>query len=107
MRSRKKISGTAERPRIAVFASGKHIYSQFINDDSAKTLLSVSTVEEKFKTSGAKSTTVEGAKVLGKIAAECAVAIGISAVVFDRCGLQYHGKIKAFADAAREGGLKF
>jgi large subunit ribosomal protein L18 len=106
MRSRQKISGTAERPRLAVFFSQKHIHSQLVDDDVGKTLVSVSTCEKEIKNLGVKQN-VEGAKKIGKIAAERAIAKGIAAVVFDRGGFKYHGKVKAFADAARESGLKF
>ncbi|HOK05327.1 MAG TPA: 50S ribosomal protein L18 [Victivallales bacterium] len=105
-RIRKKISGTAERPRLSVFFSGKHIYSQLIDDESGKTLLFVSSVGKANAQLSVKSN-LDGAKKIGKITGEKAVSAGINTVVFDRGGFKYHGKIKAFADAAREAGLKF
>jgi large subunit ribosomal protein L18 len=106
LRSRKKIHGTASRPRLAVFTSAKHIYSQIIDDDAGRTLVSVSSAGKKNPVPGVKAH-VEGAKKLGKLAGEKAVAAGVNTVVFDKGGFRYHGKIKAFADAAREAGLKF
>ncbi len=106
MRLRKILSGTAQRPRLAVNLSSKHIYAQFIDDDSGKTLASVSSVAEEFRKMSAK-TNLDGAKHLGKLAAEKAVAAGIKSIVFDRGGYKYHGRVKAFADAARSGGLQF
>jgi large subunit ribosomal protein L18 len=108
-RIRKKVSGTSERPRMAVCFTAQNIHVQFIDDVAGKTLAAASTVT-KVTTKGAKrelGANVAGATKLGKIAAEAAKAKGISAVVFDRGGTRYHGKIKALADAAREAGLKF
>lgn len=107
-RIRKKVSGTSERPRMAVCFSAQNIHVQFIDDIAGKTLAAASTVG-KGKVTGKRelSANVAGATKLGKIAAEAAKAKGISAVVFDRGGTRYHGKIKALADAAREAGLKF
>lgn len=105
-RIRKKIYGTAERPRLAVFISAKHIYSQLINDELGKTILSTSSAGKENEALGIKSN-IDGAKKLGKLTGEKAISAGINSVVFDRCGFKYHGKIKAFADAAREAGLKF
>ena len=102
-RIRKKISGTAERPRLAVFRSNKHIYVQLIDDLNGKTLASAST---KDATIGAANT-VEGAAKIGATVAERAVAAGVSSVVFDRGGFKFHGKVKALADGAREKGLQF
>ena len=102
-RIRKKVNGTVERPRLAVYFSNKHIYAQCIDDIRGHTLASVSSVA---KNSEAKANS-EGAAVLGKAIAEKAVAVGIETVVFDRAGRRYHGCIKTFAEAAREGGLKF
>ena len=102
-RIRKKISGTAERPRLAVFRSNKHIYVQVIDDLSGTTLASAST---KDATLGAANT-VEGAAKIGATVAERAVAAGVSSVVFDRGGFKFHGKVKALADGAREKGLQF
>lgn len=106
MRLRKKIMGTAERPRLAVFKSLKHIYVQLIDDDKGCTLASTSTMDPLFKQSGGGAN-VGGAAVLGKIAAEKAKAVGVTRVVFDRGGFPFHGKIKALADAARANGLNF
>lgn len=108
-RIRKTVSGTAERPRMAVCFTAQNIHVQFIDDVVGKTLAAASTVT-KGVAKGAKremGANVSGATKLGKIAAEAAKAKGISAVVFDRGGNRYHGKVKALADAAREAGLKF
>lgn len=102
-RIRKKLSGTAERPRLAVFRSIKHIYAQVIDDRSGTTLVSASTAEKGAPNGG----NVAGASAIGKLVAERAKEKGISAVVFDRGGFLYHGRVKALADAARESGLKF
>lgn len=105
-RARRKVSGTAARPRLSVFRSLKNISVQIIDDLSGKTLLSVSTLGEDF----AKDTyggNVKAAAAIGKLAAEKAKAAGINEVVFDRGGRQYHGRVKALAEAAREAGLKF
>lgn len=101
-RVRAKISGTAERPRLAVFKSLKSIYVQVINDDAGKTLASAKLTE----IAKAKNT-VDGAKEVGKLVAKKCKEAKIENVVFDRAGYQYHGKIKALADGAREGGLQF
>ena len=101
---RVKLSGTADRPRLSVFRSNKAIYAQLIDDVAGHTLAAASSVELK---SEAEGNTVETAKKVGQRLAEKAVAKNISAVVFDRNGYLYHGKVKALADAAREGGLKF
>ena len=105
-RLRNRIKGSPERPRLCVFRSAKHIYAQIIDDDKGHTLVGVSTLSSDLKDE--KSTNnVAAAKVLGKVLAEKAVAQGIKKVIFDRNGNLYHGKIKAFADAARENGLEF
>ena len=104
-RTRYKISSTAIRPRLSVFRSGKHIYAQVIDDRQAVTLASASTAE---KESGvAKGYNIEAAGTVGKKIAERSLAAGIRQVVFDRGGYIYHGRIKALAEAAREGGLEF
>ena len=103
-RVRKKVRGTAERPRLAVFRSNKHISAQIIDDRSGRTLAAASTHEADLKTSGGN---VDAATKVGTRLAERAKAAGIEAVVFDRGGNLYHGRIKALADAAREGGLEF
>lgn len=104
-RIRKVVSGTAERPRLNVFRSNKQIYAQLIDDMSGKTLMAVSSLNKDFV--GAEGTKIEIAAKIGKAIAEKAIAAGISAVVFDRNGYLYHGRVKQLADAAREGGLKF
>jgi large subunit ribosomal protein L18 len=106
LRIRKKISGTAERPRVAVFRSNKQIYAQVIDDNNGVTLLSVSSREKEMAAqTGIKKT--EQAKLVGKSLAEKCKEKGIENVVFDRSGYKYHGRVKSLADAAREGGLKF
>lgn len=102
-RIRKKVSGTAARPRLAVFRSLKHIYAQVIDDRTGTTLVSASTTEKGSPNGG----NVAGAAVVGKLIAERAKEKGIGAVVFDRGGFLYHGRVKALADAAREAGLQF
>lgn len=104
MRIRKKISGTSNRPRLTVFRSNKEIYAQLIDDEKGVTLVSASTMEKNFERKGTKT---ERAISVGKSVAERAKAIGIEAVVFDRNGYLYHGRVKSLADSARENGLKF
>ena len=101
---RKKVEGTSERPRMSVFRSNKEIYVQFIDDVAGKTIASTSSSDKGFDVKGSK---VELATAVGKKAAEVASAAGISQVVFDRNGYLYHGRVKALAEGAREGGLKF
>ena len=103
-RIRDKITGTAERPRLAVFKSLKHIYAQVIDDASGKTIASASSRD---KDSSAKGANTAAAKALGALIAKKAKDKGITRVVFDRGGYLYHGNIKALADAARENGLEF
>jgi large subunit ribosomal protein L18 len=103
-RLRQKVKGSAERPRMSVCLTGQHIYVQFIDDTTGRTLAEASTVMPDAK--GTKST-VAGAKKVGALAAQKAKAKNISAVVFDRGGFKFHGRIKALAEAAREAGLKF
>jgi len=102
-RIRKKVRGTGERPRLAVFRSLNHIYAQVIDDQSGKTLATASTTEKALgvKTSG----NIEAAKAVGKTIAERAQQAGVSSVVFDRGGYVYHGRVKALLDATREAGL--
>ena len=100
---RKGVFGSAEKPRLSVYRSSKHIYAQLINDFEGKTLCSASTVQAKAENGG----NVEAAKEVGAKIAEAAKAAGIETVAFDRNGFKYHGRVKALADAAREGGLKF
>lgn len=103
-RVRSKIYGSAERPRLCVFRSLKHIYAQIINDKEAKTLVSASSLEKNFKNYGGNKL---AAREIGKIISERAIEAGISEVVFDRGGYIYHGRIKELAESARENGLKF
>jgi len=103
-RIRRKVSGTAARPRLAVHYSNQHIYAQVIDDVAGKTLISASTLDKSFEKA---SSNIESAQKVGQLLAERAKGSNISAVVFDRGGHLYHGKIKALADAARDGGLQF
>ena len=103
-RIRRKISGTPERPRLAVFRSLKHIYAQVIDDAAGRTLAAASSSEKGATLGGGN---VAGAKEVGRLVAERAKEKGITSVVFDRGGYQYHGRVKALADAAREAGLEF
>jgi len=106
-RVRRKISGTAERPRLNVFRSSRHIYAQIIDDTVGNTLVAVSTLDAEVAGNATGKTKKEQAAVVGKTIAERASAAGIDEVVFDRGGYLYHGRVKSLADAAREGGLKF
>ena len=105
-RVRKKISGTADRPRFCVSITANHIYCQFIDDVAGKTLAQTSSLSAAFKSANARPN-MEGAALLGKLAAEAAKAANVTEVVFDRSGYKYHGRVKAIAEAARENGLKF
>ena len=105
-RIRKKVTGTAERPRMSVTFTGQHIYVQFVDDNQGATIAAAST-RAKQADGSQLSANVKSATLVGKAAAEAAKAKGIAAVVFDRRGAQFHGKVKALADAAREAGLKF
>jgi len=104
-RIRRKIRGAAERPRLNVFRSQKHIYAQVVDDMQGRTLVTASSVEKDF--SAKSGGTVASAKQVGKLVAQRAQEKGIRHVAFDRGGYQYHGRIKALADAAREAGLQF
>lgn len=104
---RSRISGTAERPRLTVFKSGKHIYAHIVDDVLNKTLMGVSTLNPGLKDDLKEQRGLDKATRIGKAIAEKAVAAGIDKVVFDRNGFRYHGRIKALADGAREGGLTF
>jgi large subunit ribosomal protein L18 len=104
-RVRAKIHGTAQRPRLSVFRSNNHIYAQLIDDLSSRTLAAASSLEEGVGADGKPP--VEVGKLVGMRLAEKAKAAGIDAAVFDRNGYRYHGRVKALADGAREGGLKF
>lgn len=103
-RVRGTVSGTAERPRLDVFRSSKHIYAQIIDDVAGVTLVSASSTEKGFESDGGNK---EGAKAVGKLVGERAKAKGISSVVFDRGGYLYHGRVKELAEGARESGLEF
>ena len=103
-RIRRKLAGTTERPRLAIFRSVAHIYAQVIDDSAGKTLVSASSVDKGGKTNGGN---IMAAKAIGKLVAERAKEKGIKSVVFDRGGYHYHGRVKALADAAREAGLEF
>ena len=105
-RIRKKINGTAARPRLCVRFTSKHVYAQAIDDDAGKTLVFLGSLDAGLRQQKLKAN-IAGAKVLGVAFAAKAKSAGITAVVFDRSGAPYHGKVKTFADAAREGGLKF
>ena len=104
---RNRFSGTAERPRLAVFRSNNHMYAQIIDDTVGKTLVSASTLQKEVKAELEKTNNVDAAAYLGTVIAKRAIESGITSVVFDRGGFIYHGKIKALADAAREAGLNF
>ena len=104
-RIRLHLTGTSDRPRLAVFRSLEHIYAQVIDDSSGRTLAAASTLEKELR--AAKQTKTEEAKVVGRLVAERATAAGVGRVVFDRAGNRYHGRVKSLADAAREAGLDF
>jgi large subunit ribosomal protein L18 len=106
-RIRKKIAGTPERPRLVVFRSQSHIYAQVVDDDAGRTLCAASSLDKDLRSSMKRGANVSAAKAVGQLIASRAKDKGISAVVFDRGGFHYHGRIKALADAARESGLKF
>jgi large subunit ribosomal protein L18 len=103
-RIRRRVAGTVERPRLAIFRSVNHIYAQVIDDAEGHTLVAAASTEKDLRGKGGN---LEGAKLIGKTVAERAKEKGISKVVFDRGGYLYHGRIKALADAAREAGLEF
>ena len=105
-RVRKKVHGTAERPRLAVHRSNKHITVQVIDDDAGRTIAAASTTEPEVRGSGSGSTVAAATKV-GQVVAQRAKAAGVSKVVYDRGGYVYHGRVAAVADAAREAGLEF
>ena len=100
-RLRKKISGTAARPRLAVFTSEKHVYAQLIDDEAGRTLAQASTVSDKENKGN-----MEGAAAIGKLVAERGIEAGVKEAVYDRGGFTFHGRVKAVAEAAREAGLK-
>ena len=104
---RKNVFGSAERPRLSVYRSSKHIYAQVINDFDGKTIASASSTVDDVRGDLKNGGNVEAAKRVGKAIAAKAIEAGVKAVAFDRGGRKYHGRVKALADAAREGGLKF
>jgi large subunit ribosomal protein L18 len=106
-RLRKRVVGTAERPRLNVFRSLKHIYAQIIDDEQGHTLMAASTVDPEVRGQIAGMDKMAEAGVVGRVLAQRARATGITQVVFDRGGYRYHGRVKALAEAAREGGLAF
>lgn len=105
LRVRKKISGTAERPRLAVFRSEKNIYAQIIDDVAGRTLAAASSLDKEF--AGKAGSNKEAAKLVGEAVAKKAIAAGITEIVFDRGGYVYHGRVQMLAEGAREAGLKF
>jgi large subunit ribosomal protein L18 len=105
MRIRKIVQGTAERPRLSVFRSNTNIYVQLVDDTAKKTLLAASSLD--LDIASAKVNKIEKSKLVGKLLAQKAIDAGMTAVVFDRGGYLYHGRVKSLADAAREAGLKF
>lgn len=107
VRIREKVSGSKERPRLAVFKSGRHIYAQVIDDSTGETVAHASSLDPAVKAEGKAGANVGTAKRVGKLVADRAKAKGIARVVFDRGGYIYHGRVRALADAAREGGLEF
>ncbi len=106
-RVRKKVKGTSERPRLAVFKSSTHIYAQLIDDIKAHTIISASTLDPAFKQKMNSTGNILAAKLVGQILAQRALEKGIEKIIFDRGGFIYHGRIKALAESARETGLKF
>ena len=106
-RIRMRVSGTADRPRLNVFRSLEHIYAQVIDDAAGKTLVSASTLDKNLVSDLDGKSKKEQAELVGKAVAERATSAGITTVIFDRGGFKYHGRVKALADGAREGGLKF
>ncbi len=106
-RVRKKVFGTAERPRLSVFRSDKHITCQIINDYEGRTLVSATSVDKETRGDLPNGGNIAAAKIIGRVIAERALAAGITQVAFDRGGRLYHGRVKAVAEAAREAGLKF
>jgi large subunit ribosomal protein L18 len=106
-RVRAHIAGTPERPRLNVFRSLAHIYAQVIDDSTGNTLVSASTIDAELRSQMTGKKKAEQAKLVGQVVAARAKAKGLSAVVFDRGGYRYHGRVKAVADGAREGGLEF
>lgn len=107
VRVRRRVAGTPERPRLAVFRSNNHIYAQVIDDAAQHTLAAASTLEADLRKELSSSSTCDASSAVGKLVAERALVLGIQKVVFDRGGKLYHGRVKALAEAAREAGLEF
>ena len=107
LRLRRWVRGSAQRPRLAVFRSLNHIYAQIIDDETGRTLASADSRSKEFRSANPKGGNVAAAKAVGELLAQRAKSAGLSQVVFDRGGYQYHGRVKALADAARAGGLVF
>jgi large subunit ribosomal protein L18 len=107
LRVRKRLFGTAERPRLNVFRSSKNIYAQLIDDTVGHTIAAASTLDPEFQAKGVNAGTVEAARIVGELVAQRALEKGHKSVVFDRGGYLYHGRVKALAEGAREGGLDF
>jgi large subunit ribosomal protein L18 len=107
LRVRKKVAGTPDRPRLAVYRSLNHIYAQIINDQNGTTLVAASTLDPEIRGRGIKGGNVEAAKLVGELVARRAKERGITKVVFDRGGYLYHGRVAALAEAARAAGLEF
>lgn len=106
-RIRRRISGTADRPRLCVFRSNSHIYAQVINDRAQGTLVAASSIDKDLRSTLPRGSDCQASEAVGKLVAQRALAKGISEVIFDRGGNLYHGRVKALAEAAREAGLKF
>lgn len=106
-RLRRWVRGTAGRPRLAVFRSLSHIYAQLVDDETGRTLVAADSRSKEFRSAHRRGGNVAAAKAVGELLAQRATAAGITQVVFDRGGFQYHGRVKALADAARAGGLSF
>lgn len=106
LRVTKKMKGTEERPRLVVFRSKKHIYAQLVNDIASRVIGGCSTLTKEFRENNSKSSTQEAAKEVGRLIAKKALNLGIKKVCFDRAGYKYHGRVKALAQGAREGGLE-
>lgn len=106
-RVRGKVHGTADRPRLNVFRSLKHIYAQMVDDDKGATLICASTVEASYREPGKNGGNIKAAEAVGEVIAKKAIEAGITKVVFDRGGYKYHGRVKSLAEAARKGGLEF
>jgi len=107
LRVRKKVEGTAERPRLGVFRSSKHIYAQLIDDEAGATVAAASTLDKDFSVDGKSTASASAAKAVGKLVAQRAAEKGVKKIVFDRGGYLYHGRVASLADGAREGGLEF